>query len=476
MSVSINFIAGNSGKEQLVINGHRFCRNRSRNDKSYWACSQKAKHGCPCTAITCNQTKTLLSSSKEHCHTADQRGINAKIAISKMRSLARAANYTPTNILSETLSELDILDKLRLPSINAMKQIMYREHKKAFPSPPIPTTLADIDLPEHYTYTLGVEKECMLLYDAGKLAEKRIMIFGTQRNVIALERSTSYFCDGTFKTAPDIFTQLFTLHGLIPGGYHVPLIYAFLPGKTLKSYEQVFTVINSLGTLSPQNIMMDFESGMRGAAANIFPNANIDGCHFHFGQANLKKLRKLGLAVDYNEDECIRMWVRRLHSLAFIKPTDVIDGFDAIQEELPTILDEYSDYFQRTWIGQRTRNSRKQPLYNIESWNCHHATLNGKRKTNNNIEGWHSGFSKRYNGKTRPNIYDTITSIQLEQNLTYGKMVDSLRGMPARKRPSYRDLKDQQIIRVLKNYDQYSLFELCDWIGSILDTGIYRNI
>ena len=116
-----------------------------------------------------------------------------------MRSLARSSNYTPADILSESHSELEVLDKVRLPSIGAMKQIMYREHKKAFPRPPFPTTLADTDLPEHYTHTLGIDKECMLLYDAGKPAEKHIMIFGTQRNVIALERSTSYFCDVPLK-------------------------------------------------------------------------------------------------------------------------------------------------------------------------------------------------------------------------------------------------------------------------------------
>ena len=78
--------------------------------------------------------------------------------------------------------------------------------------------------------------------------------------------------------------------------------------------------------------------------------------------------------------------------------------------------------------------------------------------------------------KTNPNIYDTITAIQLEQEKTELSMIESLKGVPARKRPSYQGFKEDQIVQILKNYNQYSLFEICDWVASVLDTGVYRYV
>ena len=67
----------------------------------------------------------------------------------------------------------------------------------------------------------------------------------------------------------------------------------------------------------------------------------------------------MDLASQYNNDEEMRQWVRRLHSVAFVKPTDVIDAFESIEDELPDSLDAYADYFRRTWIGKKTVTQQK---------------------------------------------------------------------------------------------------------------------
>ena len=38
--------------------------------------------------------------------------------------------------------------------------------------------------------------------------------------------------DGTFNTAPNPMTQMVSVHGLLDSGWHFPLVYGLLPGKT----------------------------------------------------------------------------------------------------------------------------------------------------------------------------------------------------------------------------------------------------
>lgn len=60
-----------------------------------------------------------------------------------------------------------------------------------------------------------------------------------------------WIADGTFKSAPNLFTQLFTVHGLFPDGWHLPLFYGLLPGKMTTLYKNLFEELRTrdLGTL-----------------------------------------------------------------------------------------------------------------------------------------------------------------------------------------------------------------------------------
>jgi hypothetical protein len=49
--------------------------------------------------------------------------------------------------------------------------------------------------------------------------------------------------------------------------------------------------------LNPRFITIDFERGAIGALKNIFPNALIKGCNFHFNQCLFKKIQELGLSA-----------------------------------------------------------------------------------------------------------------------------------------------------------------------------------
>lgn len=68
-----------------------------------------------------------------------------------------------------------------------------------------------------------------------------------------------WLLDGTFKTCPLLFHQLFTIHG-VKEKKSIPLVFALLSHKTQSIYEHLFKEIVGLQDgLNPKYIMSDFE-------------------------------------------------------------------------------------------------------------------------------------------------------------------------------------------------------------------------
>jgi hypothetical protein len=49
------------------------------------------------------------------------------------------------------------------------------------------------------------------------MGSNRILIFTTITNIIQLKQSILWLMDGTFKTVPNLFKQLYTIHGNVGG-------------------------------------------------------------------------------------------------------------------------------------------------------------------------------------------------------------------------------------------------------------------
>lgn len=77
-------------------------------------------------------------------------------------------------------------------------------------NPPVNLSNAnDLLIPEIYKFTN--KNELFLSYDSGN-NENRILIFTTISNLNLLQESDNWLGDGTFKTVPSIFSQLYTIH------------------------------------------------------------------------------------------------------------------------------------------------------------------------------------------------------------------------------------------------------------------------
>lgn len=114
---------------------------------------------------------------------------------------------------------------------------------------------------------------------------------------ILIAQCNVWNADGTFRTAPKLFLQSYTIHAHNDFSMK-PIVFGALPDKTESSYtsllEKLVEYAQSNGmTLSPTSILIDFELSAYNAFKKFFPNANILFCHFHYAKNIIKHLKKL---------------------------------------------------------------------------------------------------------------------------------------------------------------------------------------
>ena len=110
--------------------------------------------------------------------------------------------------------------------------------------------------------------------------DKRNLVFGTNKNLKYLWEASHWFLNGTFKTVPRTFSQLYTVHALI-NGHTVPLIYILLTDKTQATYTAVLEQLkNLINELTPETAMVDYEIAMINSLRTVFPQTQIKCCFF----------------------------------------------------------------------------------------------------------------------------------------------------------------------------------------------------
>ncbi|KAG8180604.1 hypothetical protein JTE90_018222 [Oedothorax gibbosus] len=307
-----------------------------------------------------------------------------------MKEKVKDTNDTPQNILCDVASGCSRSAAGQMPNSAALKKTIRRTRAQVSHVPVVPSSLNELDLPAVYCKT---EKGAdFLLYDSGSTSSNdRILVFGTNENLNFLQNSKHWFADGTFKTSPNLFTQLYTIHAIVKNE-NVPVLFALLPSKSEAIYKKLFNAIKSLNPqLNPQTILLDFERAAMNAFLASFPTASVRGCFFHFSQAIWRKIQAIGLQAKYANDGDFALEIRQLAAMAFLPPQDVISSFEMLMDTdffQEINLVPLVDYFEDTWIGRIARNGRRrEPLFPIEMWNCFSSVVDGLPKTNNSIEG-----------------------------------------------------------------------------------------
>lgn len=123
----------------------------------------------------------------------------------------------------------------------------------------------------------------VLLHDSGG-DKKRFIVFMTQKNLNYLSSCEQWLGDGTFKSVPGIFNQLYSIHGYKEGKL-LPLVYMLASDKPQRTYVNFLKILlQHLPNFTPNPMMVDFEEAFIGAFKKIYTGVPSSRCYFHYNQ------------------------------------------------------------------------------------------------------------------------------------------------------------------------------------------------
>ena len=335
------------------------------------------------------------------------------------------------------------------PSYEALQRQVERRRKSGY-NLSEPSCVGNIRIPNEFMVTSSGQQ--FLHHDSGPSDSKRFLVFSTNQNLAVLSQCEHWYCDGTFKVAPTLFQQMYTIHGLYENKT-MPLVYVLMFDRTEESYDRVLQSIQ-FGDGQPRNITTDYEKAAQNAFGRHFPEVEMKGCFFHLCQSVHRKVQELGLQQDYLSDESLRIHAKMLPALAAVPPDDVVQSFQLI--EWPERLDGLVAYFENTYIGLLRGNRRLSPLFPTGLWNIHQRISDQQPRTNNAIEGWHRAFNQ-FVGVQHPSVYKFVENIQKEQSNTERQLLNVSAGSSgSQSRSKYRKItkRMQTLVRRYSTMDR----------------------
>ena len=439
-------------KPLMIVGGYSYLRDKANGRSVYWKCTEAREEYCRGRAKTVDGL-VVPASLSEHNHAPDPTAVHIARARQEMRDRAAATTESTAQILSRCTDELEDSVAAQLPRLSTLKRDIQRTRVRAGNVPANPVRLSDLDLPEEYRLTI-VETD-FLLHDSGpEDGEDRFLVFATHDAMEKLVLAEKWLADGTFKTVPKLFSQLYSIHAVIDGQV-LPCVFALLPNKAQATYERMFdALLAKYPDLSPSTVLIDFEKSAINAFYSRFNGVNVQGCFFHLSQNIFKHVQREGLQGLYSTDPDFALFIRKIAALAFVPQEDVAFLFEMLQVAAPPRAEVILQYFERYYIGLRhgPNGQRGMPMFPVPLWNVFRQVIDDHCRTNNHVEGWHRRFSSKI-ACHHPTVWKLINALKSEERQTahaFERLVAG-QGAPARKRKYV--LLDQRLKRLVEEYE-----------------------
>ena len=434
------------------------------NGKILWKCAEYTRKHCLGRLHTVGDQ--VVRHLDNHNHAPDEASNQVRLFNKRLKIAAVTTTLTPHQIIADASIGLSEMVAAKVSSPKRLKRNILNARRTVSSTPSAPRDLIELRIPEIYRMTVSAPPQQFLLFDSGP-GVHRTLIFSTSNNLNLMANSEHWFADGTFKTSPPLFQQIYTIHGVKYNAV-IPTVYILMSQRTEEAYLNAFVQLKQLDPrINPTTIMTDYETAAINAFKVAFPNAHLRGCFFHFMQCLYRHVQLLGLSGRYVQELDFAHNIKQLGALAFVPVPDVIDSFERLiltdffrdnEEVLPLV-----DYFEETWIGVVRRGQRRSARFEIALWNCYDAVKDGLPKTNNSVEGWHNEFGSLLSAN-HPSIWKFIEGLQKQQSLNEMKIIQYLAGRnPDEGRRAYRDCA-QRILNIVNQYDNYSTL---DYVNSL---------
>ena len=447
--VTMEIIKTNKNGELLIHEGYGYIRHRALKDNitKSWKCMDK----------TCNGRLHTVGSEvviiTEHSHFPDPAEIEKRKFRSNLKQRAVIADEVPRQTILACQRQITREAAVAIPLYAANQRCVNRQRQARRPQMAEPFKLTGFTIPEALQKTYSGEQ--FLYHDSGSENPNRIIVFATLPALDLLAGCEEWFCDGTFSTAPDVFYQIYTIHGKIENS-RLPLVYALLPDKKETTYDSLFAC---LPCPPAARVTIDFEIAVRNAVLKLNPDSNVRFCFFHLSQRVWTHVQSAGLKAEYSNNLEVREHIRMLVSLAFLPIEDIDKGFKKLQETCPEICQPIFNYFEDNYIGRLTSTGRQKPRFDPNMWSCRERVLLDKGRTNNAVEGWNGAFVKLVNCKhpSFPKLIEKFKDEQKNAEVLVEKMCAGQK-VQADKKKKYAKI-DQKLKEKVENYSSDDLIK-----------------
>jgi hypothetical protein len=290
-------------------------------------------------------------------------------------------------------------------SYAAIESSMYKRRRLA--QPRLPTSVSEassiVSTSRYAKLNDGDFFRCQV--DAGE--NGTALLFVVDKQLELLQSASSIYYDATFKVVPRMYYQLFTV--FTPhGDCAFPVFYALRSRKTTDLYRQIFLKLKELAPqFKPANAMADFEEASSSAFQAVFgSDISISGCWFHYAQAVVKRMQKMGLKAVYQQSDMdVQDTVHCLLSLPLLPAADISSGLDDVRSTITADgplrqqLEHLCMYVQHQWIAKRSIGPDRLSVSDSRS------------RTNNVLESYHASLRRRVQ-VSHPNLFSFLGHLQ----------------------------------------------------------------
>ena len=466
---TVEIIPSQRGNDKIKVYGYLLVKERVLKNTYYWCCEKRKSDKCKGRAITIFYDGShYLQKHSKHIHAPQASSGNVAKAIACIKQQALETRDQPMQIIQSNIINVSEETASNLPSQNALRMKIKRIRRTEIP--PQPKTLDEINVPVALCYTLS--GSLFLIKDA-KINQERILLFTTTTNIQHLSQATFWIMDGTFKTVPTVFYQLYTIHapvGAEDNSRILPLVYALMTNKSEELYRQLFQYLIDFAEendieLKPCTILTDFEQAAINASHREFPNIRNKGCFFHLGQNGWRKIQEFGLTTQYGDDEHLNLMIRHLFALAFLPPVEIPDAFDILKTEIPSVANDVVQWFDENYIHGKIRRrlrtghvSHIPPIFPPQLWSVYDSIELGIPRTQNNVEAWHRRWGTLVS-KSHVGVYTIIQEFQKEQQWVEVQIENVLRGQQRPKQKKSIIDREKRIMTIFNDKENRTVMD-----------------
>ena len=160
-NIICEIVSSTRGNDKINVHGYLMVKDRNRNNQYYWRCEKRGLLYCTGRAVTTFvEQQHRLCKSTEHNHAAEASRMTVLRTVNALKRRAQDTDELPAQIIRTVTTSGPPETHPYLPSSDALRQTINRLRHSEFPVEP--TTLGELNIPEHLTRTLDGTQDLLM--------------------------------------------------------------------------------------------------------------------------------------------------------------------------------------------------------------------------------------------------------------------------------------------------------------------------